>query len=63
MIHFLPAGEYTMPPELSSTCQDLIRNILLVNPENRISIDKIRTHPWVGSAAAKNAHVEPKLIV
>jgi len=56
-------GGYTMPPELSSTCQDLIRNILLVNPENRISIDKILTHPWVGSTAAKNTHVEPKPLI
>ena len=34
------------PPFLSVTAVDLLRKMLCKNPENRITLDKIKEHPW-----------------
>ena len=39
-------GEYKAPDYISSEVRDLIRRILNVDPELRLSIDQIRRHPW-----------------
>ncbi len=41
---------YKLPKELSEECKDLISKILILDPEKRISIDGILTHPWVRKA-------------
>ncbi|CAK7895889.1 serine/threonine-protein kinase Hsl1p [[Candida] anglica] len=38
-------GKYVMPPDLSWEAKDLISKMLRVNPNDRITIDKILTHP------------------
>lgn len=38
-------GKFIMPKDLSSDAKDLISRMLQVNPRDRISIDKILTHP------------------
>ena len=35
-----------MPSHLSSECQDLIRRLLNKDPERRLSLDDILSHPW-----------------
>lgn len=39
------SGKYTIPSELSFEAKDLITKMLKVNPEERITIDAILTHP------------------
>ncbi|KAI8898510.1 kinase-like domain-containing protein [Globomyces pollinis-pini] len=38
--------EYSIPPEASDKCRDLILRILEKNPDNRLRIDQILSHPW-----------------
>jgi serine/threonine protein kinase len=39
-------GQYTLPEYLSDDCQDLISKMLKVEPNERLSLDNIRTHAW-----------------
>jgi len=41
------AGKFTLPKHLSPECCDLIVKMLQGDPRQRITIDEIRTHPWV----------------
>lgn len=43
------SGVFTMPPYLHRDIQDLISKMLTVNPEERISIEEIKKHPWFNS--------------
>ncbi|GJN88930.1 hypothetical protein Rhopal_001901-T1 [Rhodotorula paludigena] len=47
LLSLVKRGEYYMPPELPSDAQDLIRRMLVVDPEKRIKMEDIRRHPWV----------------
>lgn len=38
---------YKMPGELSPACRDLISKILVLNPDDRLSLDGILTHSWI----------------
>jgi hypothetical protein len=40
-------GEIHIDPDLSNNVQNLIFNILKVDPNERISIENIKTHPWM----------------
>jgi serine/threonine protein kinase len=42
-------GKYKMPTHLSPSCQDLIRQMLVVDPLKRITIPEIREHAWFKS--------------
>lgn len=37
------------PFPISSACEDLIRHMLLVQPERRLSLAQIALHPWMTS--------------
>eukprot|EP01122_Echinamoeba_exundans_P014910 TRINITY_DN6874_c0_g1_i2.p1 TRINITY_DN6874_c0_g1~~TRINITY_DN6874_c0_g1_i2.p1 ORF type:complete len:649 (+),score=84.81 TRINITY_DN6874_c0_g1_i2:167-2113(+) len=39
-------GKFKMPSYLSATCQDLIRQLLIVDPLKRITVPEILKHPW-----------------
>lgn len=41
------ALDYYMPPEFSTDLQNLLRDILVANPDKRISMEGIWTHPWM----------------
>ncbi|PRQ72453.1 Protein kinase-like domain-containing protein, partial [Rhodotorula toruloides] len=47
LLSLVKRGEYYMPPELPRDAQDLLRRMLVVDPEKRIRMDEIRAHPWV----------------
>ncbi|GAA5843224.1 hypothetical protein JCM3766R1_006629 [Sporobolomyces carnicolor] len=40
-------GKYTMPQWLPADAQNLIRRMLEVDPEKRITMEEIQAHPWV----------------
>lgn len=41
------AGKYEIPDSLSSDCQDLIKSMLCLDTEKRISMEEIIRHPWL----------------
>ncbi|CDH53197.1 camk camkl gin4 protein kinase [Lichtheimia corymbifera JMRC:FSU:9682] len=40
------AGKYVMPDNISRNAQDLIRRILVVDPNKRLNMKQIMAHPW-----------------
>lgn len=40
-------GEIYFDSELSNNVQNLIINILKVNPSERLKIEEIKNHPWM----------------
>lgn len=42
---------YSFPKELSDPCKDLISKILVLKPEDRLSMEKILDHPWIKQVA------------
>eukprot|EP01063_Lacrimia_lanifica_P005442 TRINITY_DN13210_c0_g1_i1.p1 TRINITY_DN13210_c0_g1~~TRINITY_DN13210_c0_g1_i1.p1 ORF type:complete len:745 (+),score=170.22 TRINITY_DN13210_c0_g1_i1:84-2318(+) len=42
-------GEYTMPDHISEPAQDLIRKILVQDPETRPTAQEVLIHPWMCS--------------
>jgi serine/threonine protein kinase len=52
MLRQMLKASYTIPPYVSTECRDLIQQILRVNPDQRITIQDILTHPWMERAAS-----------
>ena len=42
-------GLFSLPSYLSPACKDLIKKILITDPEKRYTFDKIKQHPWFNS--------------
>ncbi|XP_020706710.1 serine/threonine-protein kinase SIK3-like isoform X3 [Athalia rosae] len=42
------SGKFRIPFFMSAECERLIRHMLVVEPERRLSITQILTHPWMG---------------
>lgn len=42
--------QYEMPSSVSKDAQDLIRSLLQANPEDRLPLDGVLTHPWIKSS-------------
>lgn len=40
-------GDFVIPMSLSEKCRDLIRKLMCVDPEKRISIEEALEHPWL----------------
>lgn len=45
-------GKFEIPERLSSSCKDLIKKILTINPQKRIHIEDIKHHPFLQSSMA-----------
>nr|AML79213.1 putative LOV domain-containing protein [Volvox aureus] len=43
-----------LPSHISSECKDLVRRMLVVDPQTRITMDEIMRHPWVTKSIAKH---------
>ncbi|KAM3420064.1 Aurora kinase [Cercospora zeina] len=39
--------EMTVPPFVSSEAKDLIKRLLVLDPEKRISLEEVEQHPWI----------------
>ncbi|XP_071552135.1 uncharacterized protein [Panulirus ornatus] len=50
------AGKFRVPYFMSSACDNLIRKMLQVDPEKRISIERIMQHKWITMEG-----IEPKI--
>ena len=40
-------GNYNIPEFLSNECKDLIKNMLVTDPDKRITLEQIKNHKWV----------------
>ncbi|KAK8211534.1 spindle assembly checkpoint kinase [Zalaria obscura] len=40
-------GEMTIPPFVSAEARDLIKRLLVLDPEKRIPLDEVQQHPWI----------------
>lgn len=67
---FFPASQYVPnPPTLffffvvSSGSRDLISKLLRVNPTERLTLDKIKHHPWLSEPVPVPAHAKPKVSI
>jgi serine/threonine protein kinase len=48
------AGQFHLPPELSDDVKSLIQAMLTVDPEDRITLEGIKAHPWFTAIAPKS---------
>jgi len=39
-------GKFSIPEHVSSNCKDLLKKILVTDPNKRITIKQIKNHPW-----------------
>lgn len=49
------AGKFRIPYFMSADCEKLIRHMLVVEPERRLSISQILLHPWMCGDNAKES--------
>ena len=47
LVYNITKGNYDLPDTISKECQDLIKKILQIDPNKRISIQEIKEHPWM----------------
>ncbi|KAF2113472.1 serine/threonine-protein kinase-like protein [Lophiotrema nucula] len=40
-------GEYTVPSFVSAEAKDLIKRLLVLDPEKRIALEDVEKHPWI----------------
>lgn len=40
-------GDMTIPSFVSAEARDLIKRLLVLDPEKRIPLDQVQTHPWI----------------
>ena len=50
-----------MPTPISPECQDLLDRMLTIEPEARISVNDIKTHPWMTKPAASREVITTEL--
>eukprot|EP00177_Eucheuma_denticulatum_P005797 GFKZ01010582.1.p1 GENE.GFKZ01010582.1~~GFKZ01010582.1.p1 ORF type:complete len:538 (-),score=94.25 GFKZ01010582.1:516-2066(-) len=54
LLQKVQAGQYHLPSDLPKELRDLIRSMLTVDPERRISLKEIKLHPWFRSIVPRN---------
>jgi len=54
-------GKFAIPAHVSEPCADLIANMLITEPDDRISLSKVRTHAWIcGYFGSRSATPRPR---
>lgn len=48
-------GEMTVPSFVSSEARDLIKRLLVLDPEKRIPLEEVEVHPWIVKHCVKGA--------
>lgn len=54
LLQKVQAGQYHLPSELPKDLRDLIRAMLTVDPDERITLTEIKEHPWFKSIIPRN---------
>lgn len=47
-------AEFKIPDYVSDEAKDLIKKLLVVNPNNRLELDEVVKHSWIVKYIAKN---------
>ena len=47
MLHQILKGAYKTPTGVSEECQNLLSNMLKVNPRDRYTMEQVLQHPWI----------------
>ena len=67
LFHKIAKGLFSLPTFLSNSCKDLIKNILITNPNKRYGFEDIKKHPWfmsVNSIGGKNIFfISPGILI
>ncbi|KAB8260297.1 kinase-like protein [Aspergillus pseudonomiae] len=53
-------GDMTIPSSVSPEAKDLIRKLLVLDADKRISLENVRQHPWIIKYCSKDAKIEEK---
>ena len=53
LVYNITHGNYSIPDFLSPMAKDLIKKILEIDPEKRITIKEIKEHPWINMSEFK----------
>ncbi|KAI8996821.1 kinase-like domain-containing protein [Pilobolus umbonatus] len=53
------SGKYIMPENISRSAQDLISQILVIDPARRYTMDQIMAHPWFCESEPINMYMLP----
>jgi serine/threonine protein kinase len=56
----IKSGVIKLPKHLSSECQDIIRKMLTVDPNKRITAAEAASHPWIVANKKKEVEVSPE---
>lgn len=54
LLQKVQVGQYHLPSDLPKDLRDLIKQMLTVDPKERISLEGIKAHPWFKSIPPKN---------
>lgn len=55
-------GQYHLPLDLPKELRDIIKRMLTVDPETRITLEQIKAHPWFNSIPPRN-YTEDNFVV
>lgn len=58
----IKSGKYTVPSSLSLNCQDLIKNLMTVDVDKRITIDEALNHPFLKDTEVPSVSVDPNYV-
>ncbi|XP_054739604.1 SNF-related serine/threonine-protein kinase isoform X1 [Anastrepha obliqua] len=47
--------KYTVPPQISQNCKQLISSMLVRDPKNRATLEQIAAHPWINEISEFDA--------
>jgi serine/threonine protein kinase len=50
MLRQILTANYAIPPHVSPKCRDLIQRMLVKDPSQRLSLERVLAHPWMGCA-------------
>jgi len=55
-------GIFHIPDELSLAARDLIRNLLVVDPDTRYTLAQVKAHPWLSKVVISSSRVDRQSI-
>ncbi|KAG0172611.1 hypothetical protein DFQ28_010187 [Apophysomyces sp. BC1034] len=59
LLNKVKVGKYKMPDHVSYSARDLIQKILVIDPEKRLTMTQVQTHPWFTADPPLNPSILP----